>query len=154
MNKAKIQVLTIQWEEDNTEIKVVFEEILVMERKIRVSLHKEEGFVQLHRTGVISHLLLLHKILKWELLHFPLNLISNRNTFKKSVLADIMCQICLKKGHTAPRCYNIFNENFRTADLKSALAAMQVTDRNTVERIPDSGATSHVYGDASVFTHS
>lgn len=47
-------------------------------------------------------------------------------------------------GHTALRCWNLFDTNYQNDNLPQALAALQVSQVSGQEWYPDSGATAHV----------
>ena len=57
------------------------------------------------------------------------------------------CQICGRYGHSALRCWNMFNNSYNEEELSVALAAMRitdVTDNGGSEWFADSGASAHI----------
>lgn len=62
-----------------------------------------------------------------------------------------MCQICGRYGHTAPRCYNRFDQDYQSpATLHDALATVRLSDnpsQSGQEWYPDSAASAHITSD-------
>lgn len=69
-----------------------------------------------------------------------------------------VCQIYLKPGHSAHRCFKRFNRDFKTRSLHTedknaqhALSALQASSVDISYWLPDSGAPSHMTGDLTIF---
>lgn len=69
-----------------------------------------------------------------------------------------VCQICLKPGHSAHRCFKRFNREFKIPFLQTkeknaqhALSALQASNVDISQWLPDSGASSHMTGDLNLF---
>uniref|UniRef100_A0A1J3HPK9 Uncharacterized protein n=1 Tax=Noccaea caerulescens TaxID=107243 RepID=A0A1J3HPK9_NOCCA len=60
-----------------------------------------------------------------------------------------MCQICGRMGHTALKCWNMFDHAYQSDDVPKALAALHISDDSGMEWYPDSGATAHITASAS-----
>lgn len=60
------------------------------------------------------------------------------------------CQICHKFGHMANRQRH--NKGLKTPSIHKALSALQATDLDPEDWIPDSGKSSHTSHNASLFS--
>ncbi|XP_019090114.1 PREDICTED: uncharacterized protein LOC104738287 [Camelina sativa] len=54
------------------------------------------------------------------------------------------CQICNKYGHSAHKCYKMFDHSYQGEELPHAFAAMRISGPPGHEWTADSGATSHI----------
>lgn len=75
------------------------------------------------------------------------------------------CQICKKIGQTADRCWKRFDKEFNIPSssnqqqssqnvnqVQQALSALKLTGLDVIQWLPDSGASSHMTGNKSVFS--
>lgn len=70
-----------------------------------------------------------------------------------STKPKLQCQIWLPFGHSAERCWKRFNKNWKIPYAHKDVFALQITDVDTNEWIPDSGASSPMSGNSSLFTY-
>ena len=63
------------------------------------------------------------------------------------------CQICGRYGHSAAKCYNIFDQDYQVSDnLHNALTTMKLSDQEHLsgqEWYPDSAASAHITNNSS-----
>ncbi|KAJ0035335.1 hypothetical protein Pint_24392 [Pistacia integerrima] len=58
---------------------------------------------------------------------------------------DILCQICDKRGHTAIRCWHMFNHSIHPDNLPKTFVAVNIdSESNNDEWISDTGAFAHM----------
>lgn len=71
-------------------------------------------------------ILILHKMHKCSQQFFPF---SQRLILQhcKVVLAELKCQIYIKKGHTASQCSERYNEGYQVPDLQTAFTSLQLS---------------------------
>uniref|UniRef100_A0A5K0Z4E1 Retrovirus-related Pol polyprotein from transposon TNT 1-94-like beta-barrel domain-containing protein n=1 Tax=Nymphaea colorata TaxID=210225 RepID=A0A5K0Z4E1_9MAGN len=60
----------------------------------------------------------------------------------------VVCQICRKKYHSAIKCFERFNHGYQAEDAQQDMTALSLDDANNAEWLADSGASSHMAGNA------